>query len=146
MEKQLISKDIILFNLDATSKEDIIYHMSNAMEADGRLLNKDGYIKDVLTRESTSSTAIGFSVATPHAKSTHVKFPSLAFARLKTPILWDDEEVEIIFQIGVPSPGQGDRHLEILSKLFRNLVHQEFLHTLLHAQNEEEILNLLQEF
>ena len=27
---------------------------------------------------------------------------------------WDDsEEVDMVFQIGVPSPGQGDRHLEI---------------------------------
>ena len=118
----------------------------NAMDKDGRLEDKDKYMADVLAREESSSTAIGFETATPHAKSTSVKEPSLAFARLKHPIKWDDEEVSMIFQIAVPSPGQGDRHLEILSKLFRNLVYDSFRDQMLQATTKEEIVDILKEF
>lgn len=64
----------------------------------------------------------------PHAKSVHVKTPSLGFARLAKPIQWDDnEKVDLVFQIAVPSPGQGDLHLKIISSLFRKMVYPEFL-------------------
>lgn len=146
MAKELINKNIVLFDVEAANKEEVIRLIANAMEKDGRLIDKEGYIQDVLRRESTSSTAIGFSTATPHAKSVSVKEPSLSFVRLKNPMQWDDEEVTMVFQIAVPSPGQGDRHLEILAKLFRNLVYEEFRDKLCAAKNQQEIVDLLKEF
>ena len=146
MSKELIANDIILFDLEAETKQEIIEKLADAMDKDGRLEDKDGYMADVLAREESSSTAIGFETATPHAKSISVKEPSLAFARLKHPIKWDDEEVSMIFQISVPSPGQGDRHLEILSKLFRNLVYDSFRDQMLQATTKEEIVDILKEF
>ena len=144
MSKELIANDIILFDLEAETKQEIIEKLADAMDKDGRLEDKDGYMADVLAREESSSTAIGFETATPHAKSISVKEP--AFARLKHPIKWDDEEVSMIFQIAVPSPGQGDRHLEILSKLFRNLVYDSFRDQMLQATTKEEIVDILKEF
>lgn len=146
MNKELITNDIIIFDLEAETKQEIIEKLADAMDKDGRLESKEGYVKDVLAREESSSTAIGFETATPHSKSVHVKEPSLAFARLKHPIQWDDEEVSMIFQIAVPSPGQGDRHLEILSKLFRNLVYDSFREQMLQVKTKEEIVGILKEF
>jgi len=146
MAKELINTNIVLFNVEATEKEQIIRLIAEAMDNDGRMVDREGYIQDVLKREATSSTAIGFSTATPHAKSVFVKEPSLSFIRLKNPIQWDDEEVTMVFQIAVPSPGQGDRHLEILAKLFRNLVYDEFRDKLSAAKSEQEIVDLLKEF
>lgn len=124
---ELMDKNLVLFDVEASAKEEVIGLIADAMDKGGRLLDKEGYLADVLKREASSTTAVGFLVATPHAKSAHVKEPSLAFLRLKTPIQWDnDEEVQMVFQIGVPSPGQGDRHLEILAQLFRQLVHEDF--------------------
>ena len=88
MSKELIANDIILFDLEAETKQEIIEKLTDAMDKDGRLEDKDKYMADVLAREESSSTAIGFETATPHAKSTSVKEPSLAFARLKHPIKW----------------------------------------------------------
>ena len=117
---ELMDKNLVLFDVEASTKEKVIGLITDAMDKGGRLINKEGYLADVLKREASSTTAVGFLVATPHAKSVHVKEPSLAFLRLKAPIQWDDdEEVQMVFQIGVPSPGQGDRHLEILALLFR---------------------------
>lgn len=146
MDAELINNKIVLFDVEAVNKEEVIRLIAEAMDKDGRLIDQEGYIEDVLKREATSSTAIGFSTATPHAKSVSVKEPSLAFVRLKNPMKWDDEEVTMIFQIAVPSPGQGDRHLEILAQLFRNLVYDEFRDKLCAAKNQQEVVDLLKGF
>lgn len=146
MEKQLISENIVLFDMEASNKEEIIRQIADAMDEDQRLESKEGYIQDVLEREKTASTAIGYFTATPHAKSVHVKTPSLAFVRLANPVQWDEEEVSMVFQIAVPSPGQGERHLEILAKLFRNLVYDEFRDQLRNLKNKKEVVDLLKEF
>lgn len=141
MTKELMSKELVMFDVEADSAEDVIRIIADAMEKDGRLLDKEGYIADVMTRESHSSTAVGFSLATPHAKSTFVKEESLAFIHLKNKIKWDDrEEVDIIFEIGVPSPAQGDRHLEILAALFRKIMNIDFRENLINAKTPEEII------
>lgn len=141
---ELMSRALVLLDVEASSKEEVIRHIADAMEADGRLIDKAGYVGDVEKREQDSSTAVGNMVATPHAKSVHVKKPSLAFLRLKQPIAWDGaEEVQIIFQIAVPSPGQGDKHLEILAMLFRRLVHEDFQARIKSLRTPEEIMELL---
>ena len=48
----------------------------------------------------------------------------------------------MIFQIGVPSPGQGDRHLEILAGLFRKVMHEDFREQLKNAKNADEVIEL----
>ena len=133
MAKELMNEAIVMFDVEANSAEEVI-----------RLIDKEGYVADVLAREASSSTAVGFSVATPHSKSVHVKEPSLAFVRLAKPMKWDDsEEVDMVFQIGVPSPGQGDRHLEILAGLFRKVMHDDFREQLANAKTADEVINLI---
>lgn len=144
LAKELMSGEIVMFDVEAESADEIVRLIADSMEKDGRLIDKDGYIADVKAREASSSTAVGFSVATPHSKSVHVKEPSLAFVRLAKPIKWDDaEEVDMVFQIGVPSPGQGDRHLEILAGLFRKIMHDDFREQLGNAKTAEEVIKLI---
>lgn len=144
LAKELISNEIVMLDVDADSSEEVIRMVADIMEADGRLIDKEGYIADVMKREESSSTALGFSVATPHSKSVYVKEPSLAFVRLKKKMKWDDsDKVDIIFQIGVPSPAQGDRHLEILASLFRKIMHDDFREQLANAQSPEEVIQLI---
>ena len=59
MSKELIANDIILFDLEAETKQEIIEKLTDAMDKDGRLEDKDKYMADVLAREESSSTAIG---------------------------------------------------------------------------------------
>ena len=137
MAKDLMSKEIVMFDVDAKDRDEVINLIADAID-------KEGYVADVMKREAGSSTAVGFSVATPHSKSVHVKEPSLAFVRLSHPMKWDDsEEVELVFQIGVPSPGQGDRHLEILAGLFRKVMHDDFREKLFSAKTADEVIELI---
>lgn len=144
MDKELISDTIVMFDVEADSTEEVIRMIADAMEKDNRLFDKEGYAADVMERENASSTAVGFMVATPHAKSVHVKEASLAFVRLAKPIIWDDlEKVDIVFQIGVPSPAKGDRHLEILAGLFRKIMQDEFREQLKIVETAQEIIDLI---
>ena len=144
MAKELMNEAIVMFDVEANSAEEVIRLIADAMDKDDRLIDKEGYVADVLAREASSSTAVGFSVATHHSKSVHVKEPSLAFVRLAKPMKWDDsEEVDMVFQIGVPSPGQGDRHLEILAGLFRKVMHDDFREQLANAKTADEVINLI---
>ena len=143
MTKELINDSVVLYNVEASTKEEVISILAEAMDADGRLQNKDTYEKDVLHREGIGSTAVGFMIATPHAKSNGVKESTIAFAKLKNPIKWDNQQVELVFQIGVPSTSPGDEHLEILSLLFRNLVHADFREKLNLAIKEKDVVALI---
>ena len=51
MSKELIANDIILFDLEAETKQEIIEKLTDAMDKDGRLEDKDKYMADVLARE-----------------------------------------------------------------------------------------------
>lgn len=73
MAKDLMSKEIVMFDVDAKDRDEVINLIADAMDKDGRLIDKEGYVADVMKREAGSSTAVGFSVATPHSKSVHVK-------------------------------------------------------------------------
>lgn len=147
MEPKLMSGELILFDMVAETREDVISQMADLMDTNGRLLDRNGYEQDVLAREAQASTSVGFLTATPHAKSACVGVPSLAFARLHHPIQWDggEEEVSLVFQVAVPAEGQGDRHLEILAGLFRKLVYDEFRDALLMADTKEKVLELVGE-
>lgn len=140
---ELMDTALILFDVEAPTKEDVIAALAAAMDADGRLSSKEGYVADVLKREASSSTAIGFDVATPHAKSEAVTTASLGFARLKQPIDWDGEQVSLVFQIAVPLAEAGDRHLVILAQLARHLMHEDFRAKLAQATTPQAVLELV---
>ncbi len=146
MNELLMAAPFILFDLEAEHQEEVMNALAEKMYQEGRLLDLDGYVEDVKAREAQASTAVGMGVATPHAKSVHVKTPSLAFARLHHPIDWDGkEQVDLVFQIAVPSPGQGDLHLKIISSLFRKMVYPEFLEKLKKVEKPEEVMELVRE-
>ena len=140
----LINENLIAFDLEAENRDDAISKLVDVIDAEGRISNKDQFVADILKRESTCTTAIGFGIATPHAKSSGVKEPALAFAKLAHPIKWDDESEEIntMFMIGVEESG-ADQHLEILASIFRQLVHKKFRDQLAEATSKEDIVKLI---
>lgn len=82
----LISPELVIFDSGVSYRDEAIKQMADAMEAAGKLSDKEQYLKDVFERENSASTAVGFSIATPHAKSSGVKEACLSFTRFKNPI------------------------------------------------------------
>ena len=79
LAEKLIDNDFVMFDLEADSSEEVIRKMADVMEQNDRLIDKETYVADVLQREKVSGTAVGFSVATPHAKSEGVKYETLGW-------------------------------------------------------------------
>lgn len=142
---ELINENLILLDMDLHSKEDIISCIADTLENNQRLYDKQQYIEDVYSREHEVSTAMGSSIAIPHALSLGVQNTSLVFLRLLNPVQWDDDQVQMVFGIAVRKENSGNEHLKILSNLARKLMNTGFTEELLHAVNQTSCLKLLEE-
>lgn len=139
----IIDKTLISLDLGATNKLDAIISMSKMAENVGRLGNLDIYCQAVKKREDEVSTDMGFGIAIPHGKSDAVLEPFVVFARLKEPIVWNEEEnskVTLIFMIGSPENSEDNVHLIILSQLAGKLMDEDFLNDLRCVTEKETAL------
>lgn len=140
----LITKELIILDMEASSKEEVIKKLSKVIEAQYKLIDYDGYVRQVFEREKTFPTSIGFDVAIPHGKCDSVRHAALAFARLKNEVQWSEEEkAKYVFLIAVPEKEAGNTHLQILAQLSRKIMREEFREKLQEASEIEEILEVL---
>ena len=92
--------------------------------------------RQTLARAEQQFTGVHHRVASPHARSSAVTQPTLAFARLREPgVVWaeGEEPSRLIFLIAVPEDA-GKAHLKLLSKLARNVMKEEIRDKLYTAQ------------
>lgn len=144
----IIKKENILFDVKAKNKEEMINQMVGLFSKGGYLSDKDQFRKDVLAREEIFPTYIGFGIGVPHGKSKGVKNAGLCVAKLKNAIQWtDDEESDFIIMIAVGDEEKGEFHLQLLSKVTRLMMHEDFRNTLKNGTKESvyEALNKILE-
>lgn len=142
---ELLKKDTIILDLQASSKAEVIDELVNKLDSAGRLNNKEDYKNAILKRESEFSTGIGDGIAIPHAKTAAVKTPALAFGRSIKGIDYDslDGNPANIFFMIAASEGANSTHLETLSRLSTMLMNPDFKAKLLEVKTEEEVLSLI---
>jgi fructose-specific phosphotransferase system IIA component len=143
--KELIDLDLINLELKATTKDAVIHELAGMLEQNHLLYNLEGFIDDIYERESICSTGIGFQIAIPHAKSVHVKVPSLVFGRSDEGIVYDSMDGDIsklFFMIAMPEEGINS-HLKVLAMLSRRLMHEDFRDQLKEAKTKSEVLELI---
>jgi fructose PTS system EIIA component len=144
--KTVIKPDNVVLSLEAPTRDNVVRQLTERLKQQGVVTDVEGYLKDVEEREKLGSTAIGFDVAIPHAKSESVTQPAVAFARLSRSIYWNDDgedTVRLVFLIAVPREKAGNEHLQILAALSRKLMHAEVRNRLMQAETEEEVLEAL---
>jgi fructose-specific phosphotransferase system IIA component len=142
---ELISKELVLMHLNASTKEEVIKELAMALHDDGRIYDLDEFVKAVIEREQLSSTGVGYGIAIPHAKSKAVKVPSLVFGRHTKGIDYDslDGEVsDLFFLIAAPQGGE-NLHLQTLAKLSRKLMNEDFREALRNANSIEALLETM---
>ncbi|KAB8137501.1 PTS fructose transporter subunit IIA [Gracilibacillus oryzae] len=143
----LLKQDIMILDLEAASKDDVIKEMAQKLADAGRLNDKEAFQQAIWDRENQSSTGIGESVAIPHAKTSAVKIPSIAFARSKQGVDYeslDAQPAHLFFMIAA-SEGANNDHLQTLSRLSTLLIDEDFRKQLLDATSESEILTIIDE-
>lgn len=105
----------------------------------------ENIIKAVLRREGLGTTAIGHGVAVPHAKCSHLEHTIGAVAISKEGVDFyslDKEDCNVIILLLSPPENPGD-HLRALEKISRKIKQKDFCESLSHAQNEDEIKQIL---
>ena len=137
--------NLVALDMEATDRWGAIDTLADLIEADGRLNDKDAYVRAVRAREEdTGGTAMEMGIAIPHAKSPGVKGPGVAFGRTREPIQFGDEMADLIFLIAAPD-GEHNLHVTVLSQLARRLVHAKFRTALREAGTPEEIVELMRQ-
>ncbi|WP_337019662.1 fructose-specific PTS transporter subunit EIIC [Oceanobacillus massiliensis] len=139
--KDLLLKDIMVMDMQATEKEAAIDEMINSLDRN-RVINDASIFKEaILNRESQSSTGLGDGIAMPHAKTKAVNRPAVLFAKSRKGVEYeslDGQPAFLFFMIAVPE-GANDTHLQTLAALSRMLIDPEFVNKLKQAATPEEV-------
>ena len=141
----LLKKQSIDLNAAVADKTAAIGHLVDLMDAGGNLNDKALYKERVLAREAEGSTGIGEGIAIPHAKTEAVNEPGLASMIVRDGVDYeslDDEPAHLFFLIAAPAGG-ANVHLEVLSRLSRMLMDDDFRDALLQAKTPEEYLSTI---
>lgn len=143
--EDLIKEENVLLDFDADTKEEAIQQLAKTLFKHHKIDDLDGFLKDIYERESITSTGIGFGIAIPHAKSSHVIIPSVIFARSVEGIPFDamdGKDAHLFFMIAMPEDGT-NAHLKVLAMLSRKLMHEDFRTSLRDVSSIDEALQLL---
>ena len=140
----VIDKDVILVNLAANNKHDILEALANAFSEAGYVTDVESYIADVYEREEEGSTGIGNYIAIPHGKSDSVVKSGVAIGILQDEIDWetlDDHGVRVVilFAVGADTESSHE-HLRMLSLFARQLGKDEVVEQLLHATVIDDVV------
>ena len=142
---QLLTEETITLNLDATSKQQVLEELTAQLEQAGKLVDRQGFLKDILARESQSTTGIGEGIAIPHAKSVAVKAPAIAFGRSEHGLDYeslDGQPAHLFFMIAA-TEGANDDHLEALSRLATFLMDEKFRSLISAASSKQQVLQAI---
>lgn len=141
----LITPELVALDTHLGSEpKDVIRHLAELVVAAGRATEIDGLYADALAREAKTATGIPGGLAIPHCRSTAVLEPTLALARLSTPVDFGSKDgpADLVFLIAAPD-GADQEHLKILAKLARSLMKKDFTAALRGAATAEEIVELV---
>ena len=139
---EILTKELVVFPLEATTKEEALSLLSDALLKEKRISSKETFLEDVLKREKDFSTGFGDGFAIPHGKSKSVLSPSIAVGKCHNAIEWealDGKPVSLIFLLAVPESQAGTTHLKILAKLAENLMDDEIREHLISLNTSEEL-------
>lgn len=148
----ILSIDLIDTNISFETKEEVFKFVSEKIHKAGIIDNPTSYYDALVTREKSSSTALGNSFAIPHGISDDIKNPAVGIIKLSKPLLWVDESddplpdelINCIFYLAIPSSknvGVENLHVEILSKICCSILDDSFCEKVLKETDANELYN-----
>lgn len=142
----LLQRDTIQLNLRASSKGEVIEELVDVLDRAGKLTDRNGYRDAILKRESESTTGLGEGIAIPHAKTSAVKTPAIAFGRSEGVDYeaLDGQPSRLFFMIAA-GENANNEHLETLSKLSVYLMDPAFQERLYAATSESDVIRAIEE-
>lgn len=141
----LLTRDTIDLNLQSTSKSLVIDELVRTLDKAGKLADPGKFKDAILAREEQSTTGIGEGIAIPHAKTSAVKTPAIAFGRSTAGIDYaslDGQPAHLFFMIAA-SEGANNAHLQTLSRLSSFLMDLDFRKNLQTAASIDEVMEAI---
>jgi fructose PTS system EIIA component len=142
----LISADLVELDLDrvAHDRAEATRALAQRLADAGRVTDVDAFLVDVANREAQMPTGIEGGIGSPHARSSFVTTPTLAFGRTSDGVDWGaaDGPAHLVFLIAAPAEGDSD-HMTILANLARRLIHESFRQALLDASDPDAVVDLV---
>lgn len=142
---ELLTKDTIQLNISSASKTGVIDELVSVLDKSGKLEDPKEFKQAILNRESQSTTGIGEGIAIPHAKTSAVKTPAIAFGKSEQGVDYeslDGAPAHLFFMIAA-TEGANQTHLEALSRLSSMLMDSEVRKALVNASSKEEVLEII---
>jgi PTS system nitrogen regulatory IIA component len=143
-----IAPNHIILNLKGKTKEIIIDELLDMLAVQGKLLDRDIALKDLIEREQTMSTAIPNGIAIPHAKTNAVQELTVAIGIKKSGLDFDsalDDKTRIII-LALAPPDKPKPLYEFLLAITTAL-NDDTLHSkILTAKTPDEIIELLHQY
>lgn len=144
--ENLLETELVIVDSDAATKAEAIKEIIDAFFVAGRTGQPERVEDAVWAREDEYSTGLGHGIAIPHCKTDAIAANSIGVARLRRPVDWgavDGEPVHCVILLAMRASDRNGTHLQVFSKLARNLMREEFRDRLLSAHEAPAILACL---
>jgi PTS system fructose-specific IIA component len=143
----LTSESLIELNIKSKDKGEFIRTLAEKARKLGHVSNVAGYLEDVFARENLFPTVIGYGVALPYGKSSHVSSPFIAFARSDEEFRWDsriDLGARLIFLTGVPEGQDDDLDFKLVTYMSGGLINRSYRERLLQATDARGVVEVFE--
>ena len=145
--QDVLKKDVMLLDLQATSKEAVIDEMITSLVDKGYVTDFEVFKTGILNREAQTTTGLGDGIAMPHAKNAAVKEATVLFAKSNKGVDYaslDGQPTDLFFMIAAPE-GANDTHLAALAELSKYLMKPGFADKLRSVSSPEEVIAVFDE-
>ncbi|HEM3941300.1 TPA: PTS sugar transporter subunit IIA [Streptococcus suis] len=142
--QDVLRKDVMLLDLQATSKEAVIDEMIASLVDKDYVTDFDVFKTGIMNREAQTTTGLGDGIAMPHAKNAAVKEATVLFAKSNKGVDYaslDGQPTDLFFMIAAPE-GANDTHLAALAELSKYLMKPGFADKLRGVSSPEEVISV----
>lgn len=148
--RDAIEQGHVLFDLEASDMASAIRETVSHMVAQGTLSEQaaEHVVTALLERELEAPTAIGHSVAIPHAYLDGIQQQVIQFVRLAHPVNLgapDGIPTQFLFFLMGP-PGASAGHIDTLASIARMMSNDEFRYDLGEANSQADLLEAVRRF
>ena len=140
--QDVLNKNVMLFDLQATDKEGVINEMVQSLVDNGVVTDFETFKTGIMNREAQTSTGLGDGIAMPHSKNEAVKEATVLFAKSNKGVDYaslDGQPTDLFFMIAAPE-GANDTHLAALAELSKYLMKPGFADKLRQANTPDQVI------
>ncbi len=143
----ILKKGSIIAELVGTNKEEVLREITDFLQEQSLIKDKETLFNTLMEREKLGSTGIGENVAIPHGKSDELSQIITVFARSLKGVDFeslDQKPVHFVCMVIAPANSTG-QHLKALARISRLLKNQDLRAGILKLQDADQIYSLLLE-